>query len=220
MRDEQNADAAAGELTHDPKQDVDFVGIEAGGRFVQDQHARRHVDRAGNRNEVLHGNRVIAERCADVDGEPEAAQESGCVPAHDAVAHQPEPRRLSAKEQVFGNVEIGKEIDLLIDGGNARFHCLLGIARHDFHAIEPDGAGIALNDPGDSLDQRRLAGAVLAQQRVDLAGTQLKIDTVKRALPQKTFGQARDFEQRASLFRTRSHIRHFPTAVLEAAPKP
>ena len=140
--------------------------------------------------------------------QPEAAQEGCRVTAHDAVAHQPEPGRLPAKEQVFGNVQIGQEIDLLIDGGDARLHCLLRRAQRDLDAIEPDNAGVTLNDPGDGLDQRRLAGAILAQQRVDLAGMQREIDRVERALPEKTFGQARDFEQRTSLFRTRSHIRH------------
>ncbi len=73
VRDEQNADAASGELTHDAKQNVDLMRIKTRGGLVQDQHARGHVDGPGDRNKMLHSDRIVAERSADVDGEPEAA---------------------------------------------------------------------------------------------------------------------------------------------------
>ena len=44
MADEDDADAAAGQLTHDPEQDIDLVAIETGGGLVEDQDARRQVD--------------------------------------------------------------------------------------------------------------------------------------------------------------------------------
>src|SRR3982750_1279581 len=46
MADEDDADAAPGELTHDAKEDLDLMAIEARGRLVQDQHARREIDGA------------------------------------------------------------------------------------------------------------------------------------------------------------------------------
>ncbi len=220
MRDEQNADTTSRELTHDAKQNVDFVRIEARGGFVQDQYARGHVDGPGNRDKVLHGHRIFAKWRADVDGEPEAPQKDSRVAAHFAVTYQSEPRWLPAKEQVFGNREIGQEIDLLIDSGDAELHCLLGVARHDFHAIDPDRPAIALNNPGDGLDQGRFAGAVLTQQGMNLAGIQRQVHSIKNALSQEALGQARDFEQGASLFGTRNHSPHLPTTALEAAPKP
>ena len=45
----------------------------------------------------------------------------------------------------------------------------LGLATLDRLAVPEDLAGIGLHDAVDHLDQRRLAGAVLAEQRVDFA---------------------------------------------------
>ena len=48
-------------------------------------------------------------------------------------------------------------------------------------AVERDLAGVRLVDAGQDLDQRRLAGAVLADQRGDLAGIEREADIVQRA---------------------------------------
>ena len=41
MADEDDADAARGELAHDAEQDLDLVTVETRGRLVEDQHPRR-----------------------------------------------------------------------------------------------------------------------------------------------------------------------------------
>ena len=45
-------------------------------------------------------------------------------------------------------------------------------------AVEADLALVGVQDAVDHLDQRRLAGAVLAEQRVDLAGRHPEADVV------------------------------------------
>jgi hypothetical protein len=44
------------------------------------------------------------------------------------------------------------------------------------HAVEQDRAAIRLVDAGQDLDERALAGAVLAHQGVDLAGAEVHRD--------------------------------------------
>ena len=63
--------------------------------------------------------------------------------------------------------------------------------------VEPDFAGVRRIDAGQDLDQRRLAGAVLAEQRMDLAAAQIEIDRVERERSGEMLGQAGDLEQRA-----------------------
>ena len=46
-----------------------------------------------------------------------------------------------------------------------------------------DFAGVGLVDAGQDFDQRRFAGAVLAQQRVDLAAADVEIDVIEREGP-------------------------------------
>ncbi len=44
----------------------------------------------------------------------------------------------------------------------------------DLPALDLDGAGVLLVDAGEDLHQRRLASAVLTDQRVHLSGAQLE----------------------------------------------
>jgi hypothetical protein len=47
-------------------------------------------------------------------------------------------------------------------------------------APEPDLALVRPVEAGEDVGQRRLAGAVLAEQRVDLAGSRLEVDVLVR----------------------------------------
>ena len=65
----------------------------------------------------------------------------------------------------------------------------------DLLALQPEGAGIGRVDAGDDFHQRRLAGAVLAHQRVDMAALQAERHVVEREHAGKGFADVGDFEQ-------------------------
>ena len=56
-----------------------------------------------------------------------------------------------------------------------------GSPYHDLGAIDDELARIMRDHAGKDVHQRRLAGAVLAEQRMDLAGPNIEIDVVQRA---------------------------------------
>ena len=58
-------------------------------------------------------------------------------------------------------------------------------------AVERDRARVGFVDAGQDLDQRRLAGAVLAEQRVDLAAPHVEIDVVERQRRGEALDEAR-----------------------------
>jgi hypothetical protein len=60
-----------------------------------------------------------------------------------------------------------------------------------------DSPGIWLTDTGQNLNQRGLAGAVLAKQSVDLASPNVKIHAVERERSGEALGQAGDVEKRS-----------------------
>ena len=78
--------------------------------------------------------------------------------------------RLAAHEDVLGDRQVGEERGLLVDHRDAGGLGGGGRGEVDVRAAEPEDAGVALVDAGHDLDQRRLAGAVLADQGVDGAG--------------------------------------------------
>ena len=62
----------------------------------------------------------------------------------------------------------------------------------DFLAAQADLAGVGVVDAGDDLHQRRLAGAVLAHQRVDGAALEAELDIVERDDAGKCLADALD----------------------------
>src|SRR5690606_6285197 len=54
------------------------------------------------------------------------------------------------------------------------------VSEADLLAVKQDRARVGLIDAGDNLHQGRLAGAILAHQRVDLAGADVEIDITER----------------------------------------
>jgi len=91
-----------------------------------------------------------------------------------------EPERLPTEHDVFRDGEVGAEVDLLVDRRDAGG---LGIPRAREDLLPPgdrDRAGVYLIDPGQRLDQRGLAGAVLADDGVDLVGVESKVGGLER----------------------------------------
>ncbi len=84
---------------------------------------------------------------------------------------QPQPRRFAAEQQVLGDRELRHQGQLLGDERDAAGFAVVEIAQAHRLAVEQDFARKAARgmDAAEHLDQRRLAGAVLAAQRVHLA---------------------------------------------------
>ena len=61
---------------------------------------------------------------------------------------------------------------------------------------------------GEDIDQRRLAGAVLAEQRLDLAGTQIEVDRIEREHAWKALGDALQAQELVSRRAGASSLRH------------
>ena len=75
----------------------------------------------------------------------------------------------------------GIEVALLMDDADAGGDRLARAREMDRLAVEAQGSRVRPVDAGDDLDQRRLAGAVLAEKRVDRAGA-TRIQTSARAI--------------------------------------
>ncbi len=72
-------------------------------------------------------------------------------------------------------------------------------AEVDVLALEPQRAGVAAVHAGDDLDQRGLAGAVLAHQRVDRAGRDAQRAGAQRADRAERLLHVDQLEQRLAL---------------------
>src|SRR5262249_7371718 len=73
---------------------------------------------------------------------------------------------------VISNGEISEEVTLLEDGDDAGGAGVVGRAEGDEPAVEAYLAGVGCEDAGEDVEEGGLAGAVLADEGVDGAGTQ------------------------------------------------
>ena len=73
-----------------------------------------------------------------------------------------------AQEHVLGDGQIGEEARLLVHDCDPELAGLRGTVERDRLPVQQDLAGVRLVHTREDLDQRALAGAVLADERVDL----------------------------------------------------
>ena len=148
-----------------------LLRIEAGGRLVDDQHIG-----------------IVEQRLRDAEPAPHAARESGRLPVRvlvqvDRLQQVPQARRiahaLQRREvlQEFQRGQVRIDAEILRQEAEAPAY-RIGLA-HDVGTVEQYLAAGRPGQRGDHLHQRRLAGAVMADQ-ADHAGGQLQTDVVDR----------------------------------------
>src|SRR6185437_12081839 len=93
--------------------------------------------------------------------------------AHSLAPDEATALRLVAEEDVVGDAESVDEVELLVDGRDAGLHRLLRAAERDRLAEPLALPGVRGVRTGQDLDERGLAGPVLAEQAVHLAGPDL-----------------------------------------------
>jgi hypothetical protein len=96
-----------------------------------------------------------------------------------AEAQRPPPARLTAEEDVRGDVERGSYGEVLVDRLDAGPACVAGRAEPDALAVEVDLSVVHLQRAGERLDQRRLAGAVVTDHGDDFVRVQLEVGSVE-----------------------------------------
>ena len=115
-----------------------------------------------------------------------------------AVGHEP-PVALVAERDVLGDRERLDEPEVLVHHPDSALQGVAGRAQRHRLAMQLERALVRPVQTRDDVGQRALAGAVLAQQRVHLAGVDLEVDVgvrdhageALRDAPQRHRGHAR-----------------------------
>ena len=176
MRDEHDAAPGLAQPAQQREQPLDLGRRQRRGRLVQDDDARAGEQHARELDQLLQAERQRAHPRARIDVDAEALQMLGRAAAHRPPVDQAEPvDRLHAEMDVLRHRQLAHDGKLLMhhaDAGRAR---IARRAKADRPAVEAHLALILGVHAGDDLHQRGLAGAVLADQPVDLARRQREI---------------------------------------------
>ena len=178
------------------KRCVDFLLGERRGRLVHDEDVGVVGHRLGDLDHLPVGDGEVAHFRLGVDGDVEPVEQRLGAAAHLVVVDEAEGvQRLAADPDVFGHRHEGHQVEFLMDHRDAVLQRVERRRQLDFLALQLEGAGVGRVDAGDDLHQRRLAGAVLAHQRVNVAALQPERDVVERQHAGKGLADVLDLEQ-------------------------
>ncbi len=113
-----------------------------------------------------------------IDGQNSASMAAGAIEELPAVEERAAPG-LAAGQDVLGHGQVAGQAQLLVDHGDPGPQGVGGRARREGPAVERHRAGVGLEDAGRDAHERALAGAVLADDRVDLPGPEIEIHAVE-----------------------------------------
>ena len=175
-------------------------------RLVEHQDAGLGVERARDLDQLLLGDRERADDGLGPEGGAQALQHGAAAVVHAAPVDHPAPAaQLLAEVDVLGHRQVRGERQLLVDDRDA---VPLGgdrvAADLDRLAVDQDlAARIGLVGAGEDLHQGRLAGAVLAHERLHLAAPGLELDVVERLHAGERLGDVAHLQRRHAALRCR-----------------
>ncbi len=199
VRDEHDGRAARAQRSQQREQALGLDDRQRRSRLVKDQHPRLARQRAGDLQQLAFGTGKVGDRPAQVERGPEGGEHCRTVAQHPCAIDQRSAARLTPQEQVRGRVEVRHQPRVLVDHRNAARDRLAGRDDRCRHAIDADAPGVGRVDAGQHAHQRGLAGAVFADQRVDLTGADVERDVVQRTHAGKGLLDVLDGEQRRRL---------------------
>ena len=158
------------------KQRVGFRRGQHGGRFVQNENIGAPVERLQDFDPLLQADRKIADNGVRFDSEAIVAGEPAdfhTSPGKTCAEHHP---ALGPEHDVFEHGQGFNQHEMLVDHADTMGDSLFRRAQPDRIATDTDFAGISFIEAVEDRHQGRFASAVLADNAVDRACRDIKID--------------------------------------------
>ncbi len=197
MRHVNEPDAARLQAHQRVEEPFDIGRGQRRGRLVEHQEIRAARQRSRDRHDRLVGRRQGPDPGLGIDPAAHAVEGRACGSGCRAPVDQTAPPGIAGQHRdVLGHRHGVDEAEVLVDEGDGH-----GVgARCDVLPLPAHPAFGRRIDPGQDLDQRRLAGAVLAQKRVDFAPMHVEIDVVERQRAGELLDDAAELEEGGSRF--------------------
>ena len=192
--------AFAGEAADDVVQPQRLAHRQGGGGLVHDQDAGVERKGLGDLDQLLLADPQRPHQRCRRGTEIQRLQQLRRRPLlASAVDEERSPDHLRAQEDVVGHRHARHQVQLLMDDRQPVSGRIAGAAEPHGLAVDGDLALVVGIDAAGDLHQRRLAGAVLAHQGMDLAGVHGEIDTLEHRHPTEGFADAAHAEKRRTV---------------------
>ena len=178
------------QLAHDVEQALALAARQSGIGLIKNKHARALTDGARNFDELHLGDRQPAHARVRIERVHAETFERGArLRAHHRPRHErgDGPARHVRHDDILGDRHRRAEGELLIDDDDARGATVERRSKMRRLAVDEDLAFVRLKIAREDMHERGLAGAVLADDRVDFAGPKAHVDTDRAQQRQGTF---------------------------------
>ena len=179
MADEDDRFAVGLQAPEDAEQLTGLLRCQHGRRLVEDEDLGPAIERLEDLDALLLPDGDLGDECARLDDQPVLLGQLANVLLGGSLVEE-DAGRLLAEHDVLRDGHHGNEHEMLVHHADAGMD---GIARRvEAHglAVQEDLSGIGPIEPVEDVHQRRLAGAVLAEQRVHLTAPDVEADVVVR----------------------------------------
>ena len=193
--DINDADTLIAQAAHDAEQVLDLLAGQRRRRLVEHEDLCVIGDCLRDLKHLALGDGHGADDRLRVDLNFQIVQNSLGVVVHFLVVDQSGLQREPAQPHIFHDAAVEHLIELLMHHGDAVVKGVARVDEVDLLAVHPDGARVLFIDTEQALHERRFAGAVLAHQGVDGAGTQLELGMVQRLDARELLFDIEHFEQ-------------------------
>jgi hypothetical protein len=162
-------------------QHADLGVVERRRRLVHDQDLGVVRQGLGDLDHLLRGDGEVTDDAADVERQPQALDQGRGLAVEPALVDEDaaDPGLLADRD-VLRHREVGHEVELLVDDADPGVPGLLRAADLQRLPVHREVAGVRGVDAGEQLHQRRLAGAVLADDGEHLVVPQLEVHVGER----------------------------------------
>ena len=196
--DVDDADAFGGELADDAEQALALGGREGGGGLVHDEDAGVERQGLGDLDELLLAHAQAGGARLGVEVDAEAGEELCRAATTMARRSRKRPARSGSRprKMLAATLSSGTRLSswwMMATPARSASRTLAKRTGASSIRISPSCGG---EDAGEDLHQRRLAGAVLAHERVNLAGAEVEVDAVERGDAGEALGDAGGAQER------------------------
>ena len=158
------------------------------GRLIENEDVGVNRERPSDGHDGPFRARETSDVLVDVDVAAHRGQDLLCTICTCDHEIRPRGRCVAGHDSdVLRDAELGEQAQVLVDEGDAALHG--GVIAN---SPQLDAARVWSMDTGEDLDERRLAGAVLADERVDLTDADVEVDVIECEGARKLLRQAAD----------------------------
>jgi hypothetical protein len=176
--DQNDGRAAGGKRAHSRQESYRFFVGEHGSRFVENENARPGQQHFDDLDALALGDRQFVDAAFRIDLEAELTgllfdlPFDGAHPGCEAAAP-------IGEQHVFDHGERPHQLEFLVHHADTARGGIARPGQHDLFAVDENLSGFRRVEAGRHVHERRLAGPVLTQQRVDFAGFRLEFGVIQ-----------------------------------------